>query len=1084
MGLLPLISAALVGCVVFVLGVAISGRPIVLPDWARDRVSRVLAEQSPHYDIDFGKVSLVFEDGFHPRLQVQNVAVGDVETGVSLELAEIDTTLSLGELASGRVAPRSLSLVGATLTLRREADGSFNLAFGEGGGLTGNVSGLGDVGSLVERLFKRPELAQVSRIEAHAVSLRYDDVRAGQGWTIDGAEMRLDRDDTGARLGASLSLLGGRDYASQMEVSLETSFTSQAAALGFTFTDMPSEDIALQSPALAWLGVIRAPISGAVRVEAGEDGALLPMNATLQIAEGVLRPNEATRPVPFQSGRAYLRYDPTSAIVTFQEVSVESEWVTATGQGRLILKGDNSAEGPVLGNEMLGQFTITHVTANPLDLYAEPLTIEETFADLRLRLDPFEVTLGQLVVRDRGHLARFDGRLWAGEAGWELALFGAMDRLDPKWLVSVWPENAKGKTRKWIDENILGGWAENLHAALHLVPGKRPDLYVDFGFHDADVKFAKTLPPAENAVGYATLMDNRFSVYVEKGTVLADAGGRVDATGTVFEILDTRIKKHPPARVGLKAKGSITAGLSLLDREPLSLMTKNDLPVTLADGRAEASGELRFNLRPKLEPGELKFDVAANLSGVRTGHFVRDKVIASSALKVRATNDGVRIGGRGRLGELPFNAAWQQLSGPENKGKSHVSGTVRFSENSLRDLGIELPGGWIGGEGQGQMEIRLEKGEASRFTLTSDLAGLDLTIPPLGWRKGPDQRGRLKVEGWLGDTPVVDRLELDGQGLEARGRVTLAREGGLKLASFDRVRLGNWLDVQAELRGQGPGVPPQLVVQGGKLDMRGMPARTAGETTGGATGGPIRARLEQVQISDGIALRSFSGEFTDGGRNGVFIGRVNGGPSVTGAMTSVGNRSAFRIKSDDAGAVFAAAGLLKSARGGVMDLTLLPHGAGSYDGELKVTNTRVREAPAIAELLNAISVVGLLEQMNGQGIAFNDVYARFRMSPDRVTVAESSAVGASMGISMDGHYYPAIGAFDMQGVLSPIYLVNAVGRPMSKRGEGLIGFNYNLRGDASDPQVSVNPLSALTPGFFREIFRRPAPNLDSNRPQN
>jgi len=39
----------------------------------------------------------------------------------------------------------------------------------------------------------------------------------------------------------------------------------------------------------------------------------------------------------------------------------------------------------------------------------------------------------------------------------------------------------------------------------------------------------------------------------------------------------------------------------------------------------------------------------------------------------------------------------------------------------------------------------------------------------------------------------------------------------------------------------------------------------------------------------------------------------------------------------------------------------------------------------------------------------------------------------------------------------------------------LIGFNFNLKGPTAQPIATVNPLSAFTPGMFREIFRRPAP---------
>ena len=66
---------------------------------------------------------------------------------------------------------------------------------------------------------------------------------------------------------------------------------------------------------------------------------------------------------------------------------------------------------------------------------------------------------------------------------------------------------------------------------------------------------------------------------------------------------------------------------------------------------------------------------------------------------------------------------------------------------------------------------------------------------------------------------------------------------------------------------------------------------------------------------------------------------------------------------------------------------------------------------------------------------------------------------------------------DFQGVLSPIYLLYVVGSVLTRKGEGLIGFNFQLKGKKDKPRVIVNPLSALTPGMFREIFRRPPPQV-------
>ena len=158
-------------------------------------------------------------------------------------------------------------------------------------------------------------------------------------------------------------------------------------------------------------------------------------------------------------------------------------------------------------------------------------------------------------------------------------------------------------------------------------------------------------------------------------------------------------------------------------------------------------------------------------------------------------------------------------------------------------------------------------------------------------------------------------------------------------------------------------------------------------------------------------------------------------------------------------------------------MTLTPQrGDVLYRGNMTIKNTEVREAPVLGELLSALSVVGLLDQMRGAGIVFSDVAATFDITGDVVRLLKSSAVGPSLGVSMDGVYDLNRSTMDMQGVISPVYFLNAIGQIFSAReGEGLFGFNFALKGPSDAPSVQVNPLSILTPGVFRDIFRAQPP---------
>jgi hypothetical protein len=241
----------------------------------------------------------------------------------------------------------------------------------------------------------------------------------------------------------------------------------------------------------------------------------------------------------------------------------------------------------------------------------------------------------------------------------------------------------------------------------------------------------------------------------------------------------------------------------------------------------------------------------------------------------------------------------------------------------------------------------------------------------------------------------------------------------------------------------------------------------------------VTAALDRLYIAEGITLTGFRGDFTTGGGfGGSFTARLNGGGEVRGTVAPQNGGSAVRVTSQNAGDVLKDANLAQRIRGGAMELVLVPSGqTGVYNGSLTAQRVRVRGTPALAGLLDAISVVGLLNQLNGDGIVFDQVQSRFTLTPNAVNFRETSAVGASLGISVEGLYELGTGRLNLQGVFSPVYLVNGIGAILTRRGEGLFGFNYRVTGTSEQPKVSVNPLSLLTPGMFRELFRAPPPKI-------
>lgn len=1055
---------------------ALVGQPVDAPEWVRARIEQQLKRVIPEFETSFGGMTLVIEDAWHPQVQLRDIVLSDPGSVTSLTLSDMGGTLALMPLLRGQISPRDVHLSGAVVNLRRAVDGSIDVSIGDGAGTVGESADLVQMIARIEEMLSQPQWKHLRSVDVEALTLRYDDARAGRGWTVDGGRLRVTREGETINASADLALLSGRDFAATVEMNYVSEIGSNAAEFGMKFSDMAAADIATQTPALAWLEVLRAPISGALRTSFDQDGALGALNGTLQIGEGVLQPADTVRPIPFQSARSYFTYSPDSQTLRFDEFSVASDWVTVRAEGKVHLRGMETG----LPSELLGQVSLTQISANPDRLYPEPVSLEGAQADFRLWLDPFTLDLGQMTIRDQGQNLILRGSLEAAEDDWHLSLDGRMAAVSRDRVMELWPESLAEKPRLWVDKNLKKTDLRNVVLAMRSQPGSRPKVVLNFDFRDSEIRFMKNLPPIVGAAGHASLMNGRFVAVAEAGIVRTGKGGAVDATGTSFIIHNTR-EKGGPAQVRLNTKSSITAALWLLDQEPYRFLTKAKRPVDLSQGRAEVKGTIDLLLKPKLKPEEVSYDLTGTLHDVRSDNLVPGKVLSADRLGVTLQDRVLEIGGDGQVGAVPFTGAWRMPIDKEHGGKSTVEAQVTLDHRFIKEFDVGLPDYSYSGQSSGKLKIDLGPGKPATFSLVSGLKGLRLAIPPLGWAKNGEAEASLNVAGHLATPVEISQLDFEGAGLSAKGKVELNPEGGLKAVRFRSVKLGSWLEAAIDLVGRGVGRPLAIVLNGGRIDTRGMTTATSrGNTEGIGEAGPILGKLDRVQISETIALTEFSGEFDpNGGMSGPFSGRVNGDTPVAGEVYPVDGRSAFTIRSDDGGGVVRSAGILENAREGDMLLKLTPaQAAGTYNGRLRINNTRMRNAPVMAALLNAISVVGLLEQLDGSGIHFAEVDATFQLSPTEVRLARASAVGPSMGISMDGIYDLEASNMNFQGVISPIYMVNIVGRVVSPRdGEGLIGFNYRLYGDPDNPRVKVNPLSVLTPGFFREIFRRPPPKL-------
>ncbi len=1083
---------ALVVAVIFG-GYALIGKTIRLPVWAvaeiEARINTALAPALPDSAVAIGAVEVGVEEDWVPRLRLEDLRLLKPNGDALLALPDLRVELDPAAILSGKFRARDLRVIGARVAVRRDREGHFDLAFGTGQGLP-RIDSFAQIFDLADRIFATPAAASLRGIEAEALTLSLRDERTGRNWEVGDGRFRLDNrpEQLAAELG--LSLVGDSAAVpvpapATAVLTLVTEKGRDSARFSAAIENIAAQDLASQSAPLAPFGVLDAPISGRLAATLGNDG-IEALEGQLQIAAGALRPTPAAAPIPFDRASLSLGYDAPTGRVLLSGLSVESPSLRVKAEGQTyLMRADGSHISGALAGELpaafLSQIRFTQVMVDPEGLFQEPVRFSDGALDLRLRLDPFSLEIGQLSLAEEARRLTARGRIGADAEGWSGSVDLDLNEIAHDRLIALWPVTLLPRTRDWLGRNLLKGTLFDVKAALRIAPGTDPRLHLGYSFSDADVRFIATLPPIQDGYGYSTIDGQTYTVVMTRGRVTPPEGGAIDVSGSVFKVADIT-RKPAIADVTLHTASSLTAALSLLDQPPFNFMTKADKPVDLGQGQARIDTTLRLPLQKKILLSDVDYSVSGRVTGFRSDVLVPGRVITAQEMAVAATPEGLRITGPGRIGAVPFDVTYTQGFAPAQRGKARIEGSVELSQKTAEEFGLGLPRGMVSGSGRGQVEIDLVKGQPGELHLRSGLGGIGLAIPELGWAKPAAASGKLEAQVRLGQPAKVERLALSASGLEAEGSVTMRSGGGLEVARFGKVKLDGWLDGSVSITGRGAGRSVALAMTGGTVDMRKMPGpeqrRSGGGGTGGS-GGPLDLAIDRLIVSRGISLTAFRGGFSlAGGISGDFSARVNGLTKVRGTVVPARSGTSVRLLSEDAGATLAAAGLFSSARGGTLDLQLVPRAkSGQYDGRARLKNIRVRNASVLAELLNAISVVGILEQLNGEGLVFNEAEADFLLTPQAVQITHGSATGASLGVSMAGVYQSGSGQLSMQGVVSPVYLLNGIGSVVTRRGEGVFGFNYSLRGTADNPQVDVNPLSILTPGMFREIFRSAPPVL-------
>jgi hypothetical protein len=1115
--LLGLVAALAIG-----VGVAwwrLSQGPIELNS-IRDHIEAELSLARSGRPVGIERVELTWSRrGNALELRAIGVTVEDGQGGVLSRSDEARIELGVLPLLIGRISMERAEFSGGAMTVTRKPDGAMHIAFGPEGAPADIIIPSRPQNETLEqrvaRLLDGMEAAfrpvgpggGLRGLSVRNAALTIIDEGGGGRWTADGANLQLARRGRNLEFAADARLEGAEGLTAPATLRITTDTRFQSAVVEFGAQD--ARPRALFSPAmLGPFAGLDTPMNATVSIGMDRDRGVTLFEGEAVFGRGAAE--MAGGEFSLEGGRVHGRYDIASDELIIDEIAFAGDRTRIGGE---IHVRDVSAILRAAPNEPAAfDISLPSVRFDVPATFPEPVALSNVrivgavvSAERAIRFTQINAQSGQGTLTANGRLywaeagAGADRRMRTG-----LQLNGQIaGALEAREVIQMWPIGLGEGAREFLTRSIMGGRVTDTTLRLDirpddLVDGILSDEAVDVRFNvtDGALRFLTTMSPVTHINGSAVVRGNRFDMTAPSARInnLTVRDGRVEIP---------RFKpKGELATISARADGAARNMIELLLQEPLGLGDR--LPIEAASVTGTGSVTLRLQ-RPMLRdvPFEgWRFTVNGSIRDFAGNMSERRVALSQGQLNVRGDQRAVTVTGPIRAGTSAIeNVRWTEniIAGRRGQSSSEYQISGDFDANDLERLGYP-----VARYAQGRIGVTVS-GEGRGFDVDNARIDLDLTnaaieAPRQFWTKraGQAASARFNVQRQSDGGLLFTDLDARGAGLNAQGRVRLTRDERIQEADLTRLVIEGRSDARltatraadggldVSVRGalfdaapfMGSERQPEEVTPTAALPLpaplRASVVVSRLKLRGGATMSDARVNL--TMLRGALATLTAEGQSP---RNGAFSLALGPRPDDP--------QGRIRMRSEDAGFAVAALTGMDNIIGG--SATADGDWRGGPPSQARF-NVRMRDfnvvrLPAMAQLLSSAgSLTGLVDTLNGDGISFSMMEAQMAYANDRVTFTEGAMRGPALGLTGSGSYDINRDNLDVDGVVAPSPLLNlsmlgevpVIGNLLvSRRGEGVFGMTYAINGQAGQPRVGVNPVSALTPGILRRIFEPPQP---------
>lgn len=643
---------------------------------------------------------------------------------------------------------------------------------------------------------------------------------------------------------------------------------------------------------------------------------------------------------------------------------------------------------------------------------------------------------------------------------------------------------------EWMTEKLHGGRYKNLDVstdiALKNVEGgwtlSTDNLRGSFEFEDTTIDYLQRLTPVTHANGEGSFEDKTGDMHI---VVSSAKLGELDVSKADLMFFKLISAQTGNADLDISLNGPFAAVLDYVAQERIG--GNHGFDTKRVKGTTALDLNLKFPTSPDVRMEEVKLTANGTVNDAFLPNVVNGLDLAEANMKATIKDNFLEASGKGIFDGRSADLTYAQYLYPEGKPfEEKITAKVKGDLLLANKMGADVSD--YVGEGSFPADVVYTdyQGSGSSVSLTADITDTNIFFKPFDYDKKRGVSGTLSFNATLVNDSVtkIEGLNitttdayLKNATLNFNGKdVTSGIIPDLKIRdSVGKVEFK--YDANRTL---------DISMSGSYLDLRPFLDKDKTESERGAVKLAITAKRlrshEKEIIKDAriVAYIDAQGRF-----DLLEVDAIAGqGPVLVRYKPDTTGQRTFRMNAQDAGATLRAFGITDKISGGELQIYGTPNSTISnrdISGTGSLTNFRVRKAPAMAKLISLVSVPGLVSALEGEGLTFTRAEAdfnwKYKQGGSLLTLKNGRTSGNALGLTFDGNFDTAASMIDFKGTIIPLSGVNSiigsipiVGDIITGGTGSLIAMTYTMRGPAQDPNVMVNPLSALTPGLLRRIL--------------